>query len=169
MNLFNENAYFDRYPSYMYWCVKMFFWIKYHVSIHTRIAFPPKNIVGSPFIQPITVQGLHVLTIDEHMISWRINIKLGVEAQNGYLAICLVLWIRAQVPVPICTYWSQVMHICVSKLTIIGSDNGLSPCRHQPIIWTSAGILLVGSRGTNLTDILIDIQTFSLRKMHLKI
>ena len=30
---------------------------------------------------------------------------------------------------------------CVSKLTIIGSDNGLSPRRHQAIIWINAGIL----------------------------
>ena len=29
------------------------------------------------------------------------------------------------------------------KLTIIGSDNGLSPRRHQAIIWTNAGILLI--------------------------
>ena len=34
--------------------------------------------------------------------------------------------------------------ICVSKLTIIGSDNGLSPGRRQAIIWTSDGILLIG-------------------------
>ena len=31
------------------------------------------------------------------------------------------------------------MHICVDKLTIIGSDNGLSPGRRQAIIWTNAG------------------------------
>ena len=36
-------------------------------------------------------------------------------------------------------------HICVSKLTIIGSDNGLSPDRHQAIIWTNAGILLINT------------------------
>ena len=31
-----------------------------------------------------------------------------------------------------------VMHICVSKLTIIGSYNDLSPGRRQAIIWTNA-------------------------------
>ena len=31
------------------------------------------------------------------------------------------------------------------KLTIIGSDNGLSPGRRQAIIWTNAGILLIGT------------------------
>ena len=29
------------------------------------------------------------------------------------------------------------------KLTILGSDNGLSPERRQAIIWTNAGILLI--------------------------
>ena len=32
------------------------------------------------------------------------------------------------------THWGRVMHICVGNLTIIGSDNGLSPGRHQAII-----------------------------------
>ena len=59
-------------------------------------------------------------------------------------------------------------HICVIKLTIIGSDNGLSPGRRQAIIWTNAGILLIGPLGTNFIDILIGIQTFSFKKMHLK-
>ena len=38
-------------------------------------------------------------------------------------------------------HWGRVMHTCVSNLTIIGSDNGLLPDRHQTIIWTNAGIL----------------------------
>ena len=60
-------------------------------------------------------------------------------------------------------------HICFSEPTSIGSDNGLSPGRRQAIIWTNAGILLIGPLGTNLSDILIQIQTFSFKKMHLKI
>ena len=54
------------------------------------------------------------------------------------------------------------------KLTIIGSDNGLSPTRRQAIIWTNAGILLIGPSGTNFSEIFIGIQTFSVKKMHLK-
>ena len=53
------------------------------------------------------------------------------------------------------------LHISVSKLAIIGSDNGLSPDRHQAIIWTNAGILLIGPSWTNLSDILIEIRTFA--------
>ena len=66
------------------------------------------------------------------------------------------------------THWGRVTHICVSKLTIMGSDNGLSPGRRQAIIWTNAGILLIGPLGTNFSEILVGIQTFSFRKMHLK-
>ena len=67
------------------------------------------------------------------------------------------------------TRWGRVTHICVSDLTIIGSDNGLSPGRRQAIIWTNAGILLIGPLRTNFIEILIGIQTFSFKKMHLKL
>ena len=36
------------------------------------------------------------------------------------------------------THWGRVTHICVSKLTIIGSDNGLSPGRRQAITCSNA-------------------------------
>ena len=67
------------------------------------------------------------------------------------------------------THWGRVMHIWISKLNIIGSDNGLSPDRLQAIIGTNAGILLIGALGTNFSDILIEIHTFSFKKMHLKV
>ena len=66
------------------------------------------------------------------------------------------------------THWGRVTHICVGILTSIGSDNGLSPGRRQAIIWTNAGILLIWPLGTNFSEILIGIQTFSFKKMHLK-
>ena len=66
------------------------------------------------------------------------------------------------------THWGRVTHICVSKLTIIGPDNGLSPGRRQAIIWTNDGILLIGPLGTNFSEILIEIYIFSFKKMHLK-
>ena len=55
------------------------------------------------------------------------------------------------------THWGRVTHICVSKLIIIGSDNGFAPTRRQAIIWTNAGILLIGPLGTNFSEILIEI------------
>ena len=66
------------------------------------------------------------------------------------------------------TNWGRVTHICVGNLTIVGPDNGLSPGRRQAIIWTNARILVIGPWGTNFSEILIGIQTFSFKKMHLK-
>ena len=66
------------------------------------------------------------------------------------------------------THWGRVTHICVDNLTIIGSDNGLSPGRRQAIIWTNAWILSIGPLGTNFIEMLIKIHTFSFRKMHSK-
>ena len=39
-------------------------------------------------------------------------------------------------------------HTCVGNVTIVGSDNGLSPGRRQAIIWTTSGILLIGPSET---------------------
>ena len=66
------------------------------------------------------------------------------------------------------THWDRVTHICVGKTTIISSDNGLAPCRRQAIIWTNAGILLIGTLGTNFSGILIEWYSFSFKKMHMK-
>ena len=66
------------------------------------------------------------------------------------------------------THWGQVTHICAGNLTIIVSDNGLVPTMWQDIIWTNGGILLIGPLGTNFSEILKGIQTFSYMKMHLK-
>ena len=48
------------------------------------------------------------------------------------------------------------MHICIDDLTIIGSDNGLLPGQYQTIIWTKAGILLIGPLGINFSEISIE-------------
>ena len=67
------------------------------------------------------------------------------------------------------TYWDRVTHICVGNLTIIGSDNGLSPGGYQAVIWPNAGILLIGPLGTNFSGMLIiEIWIFSFKKIHLK-
>ena len=38
------------------------------------------------------------------------------------------------VPALVLTRWAQVSHNCANNLTTIGSDNGVSPDRRQPII-----------------------------------
>ena len=65
-------------------------------------------------------------------------------------------------------HWGRATYKCVTKLTIIGPDNGLSPGRRQAIIWTNAGILLIRTLGTKFSEILSDIHSFSSKKIPLK-
>ena len=55
------------------------------------------------------------------------------------------------------------MHIYISKLIIIGSDNGLLFGWHQAIMGTNGGILLIWTLGTNFSKILSETHTFSLK------
>ena len=59
------------------------------------------------------------------------------------------------------------IHASVAGI-ITGSDNGLAPIRHQAIIWNNAGLLLIGSLGTNFREIWIKIKQFSFMRKHLK-
>ena len=89
----------------------------------------------------------------------------------GLRCVLLQFWYSSQswlCNVDSLTHWGRLTHICFSKLTIIGSDNGLLPGRHQAIIWTNAGILLIEHLGTNFSEILNEIHTFSFKKMHWK-
>ena len=74
------------------------------------------------------------------------------------------LWRHCNDVANVLTQWGRVTHICVSNLTTIGSDNGLSPDRRQPIIWTSAAILLIGILGTKLRRIVIETHIFLFEK-----
>ena len=60
------------------------------------------------------------------------------------------------------------MHICVSTLAIIDSNICLLPIRSHAIIWTNDGILLIGSLGTNPSEMLFGIQTFTFKKIKRK-
>ena len=65
------------------------------------------------------------------------------------------------------TYRSEWSIYASVIYTSIGSDNGLSPGRHQAVIWTNAGILLIGQ--LSFSEIWIEIHTSLLKKIHLKI
>ena len=80
------------------------------------------------------------------------NQKIRPIARLEGRAMGCILWFHSLDKVS--THWGRVTHISVSNLTIIGSDNGLSPGWCQVIIWTSAGILLTGPLGPNCSKIL---------------
>ena len=71
-------------------------------------------------------------------------------------------------PWPISLRQRKVIYICVNKLTILDSDTGLSPGRRQAIIWTNVRLLILGTLGTRFSRILIEIDTFLFKKIHLK-
>ena len=79
----------------------------------------------------------------------------------------LVYWNCGDINIQMLTHWGLVTHICLNKLTIIGSDNGVEPDRHQAIIWTNVGMLVIWPLGTNFSEILIKMVS-SFKKMHLK-
>ena len=76
-------------------------------------------------------------------------------------SLCFWIWFNSSPPSAAYIYASL-------NWAIIGSDNGLSPGRHQATIWTNAGILLIGPLGTKFSGILFDIHAFSFKEMHLK-
>ena len=101
----------------------------------------------------------------------------SIISKNISTTVCSIMFLSGVAPralvceyLPIfLTHSGGVMHICVSQQTIIGSENGLSPGRCQAIIWTYAGILLIGTLGTNFSEILIEVRIFSFKKMGLKV
>ena len=106
----------------------------------------------------------------DHIFALVEVMSLSYQGTNITLIQC---WPTSMLPYDVTghielTHWGWVTHICVGNLTIIGSDNGLSPGRHQAITWTNVGILLIGPLGTNFSEMLIEIHTFSFKKIHLK-
>ena len=91
--------------------------------------------------------------------------------QHHDISILVFITVFLNVLLPLLTLilWGRVTYICVGNLTIIGSDNGLSPGRCQAIIWTNVGLLLIGPLGTNFSEMLIEILTLSFKKMRLKL
>ena len=95
--------------------------------------------------------------------------KSGTYRSRKSGKIPCVLLGRYLLLVPL-THWDLVRHkdLCVTNLTIIVADNGLSPGRRQNIIWTYAKILLTGPLGTEFSEVLVKIGSFSFKEMHLK-
>ena len=86
-------------------------------------------------------------------LKWRNGASLGVyrtlHMQCTMPSTCRII------------HWGRVTHICVIKLTSIGSDNGLSPGQCRAIIWTNVGTLLIEPLGANFNEIVIEIHFHS--------
>ena len=77
--------------------------------------------------QTSTVQQLKFKYFDDTLSIWLL-IHAGMLVK-GALGGCRKFFVS------LLTHWGRVTHICVSKLTIIGSDNGLSPSHYQNQCW----------------------------------
>ena len=90
-----------------------------------------------------------------------------INSNLKYEATC---WIRLNMSISIefLTPWGRVMHICIGNLTVIGTDNGLSPGWCQAIIRTNAEILLSEPLETNFNEIVLEIHKFSFKKLYLE-
>ena len=57
----------------------------------------------------------------------------------SFIVLCELSMLASPFNITTLTHWGRMAHICVGKLTMIGSDNGLSPGRRQAIIWNNFG------------------------------
>ena len=137
---------------------RMWRWVKINITRKINV----KHLLH--FIRNIFVNGMFNEECVMNLIS------LLARGQFHYdISMLKSMSVGQNIPTcPLITHWGRVTYIGVSKLSILGSDNGLSPGRRQPIIWTSAGLLLIGPLRKNFSEIVIKIHTFSFRKMHLK-
>ena len=132
------------------------------------VARPPAAMIFTVCIVNIlALPGSNLrVTLQCRGMLWKANVFLCISVIEDW-----TIWPRFVQTMFSCVlaHWGRVTHICVSRLTITGSDNGLSPDRRQAIILTNVGLLLIGPFGTNFSEILIEILLFSFKKMRLEV
>ena len=107
-----------------------------------------------------------LMKVLSHAENWQLSVQHVMKISSKWYFCFCVTACSAIKYLKSLTHSGRVTHICVIKLSIIGSNNGLSPDRRQAIIWTNAGILLIGSLEANFNDeIFIGIHSFSFKKI----
>ena len=96
------------------------------------------------------------------MASFFLNLKYS-DVLNQFMTPCFTCHNNRVAALATLVHWDRATHICVGSVTIISSDNGLSPGRRQAIAWINAAMLLIRILGTNFSEILIEITTFSIK------
>ena len=107
--------------------------------MHVGIAKPRwrENVPGA-----CATRNFAYMAIKMPMTTWDLDSTLKTKEWAQALINISWLPLLCRAPLrPLLTHWGRVTHICVSKLTIIVSDNDLAPDRCQAVIWTSAGVL----------------------------
>ena len=95
---------------------------------------------------------------------------VAINASIHYGPIWILIYRLVSIYGTYLKYWIQLIEAewRIYASVIIDSDNGLSPGRRHAINWTNAIILLIWPLETNFSEILIQIQTFSFKKLHSK-
>ena len=132
-----------------------------NLMLNTFIYRQPYIVCGTLSFHPALIFSITVMKLP--IEGKYVGTNKGLQYCPCFSFHCHTEWVMVGL-----THWGRVTHICVGKLSIIGSDNGLSPGRRQAIIWTNAGILFIGPLGTNFSENWIGIETFSIKEMHLK-
>ena len=88
--------------------------------------------------------------------------RTTLDRIGSAISLVAIWFVLALTHLPLCRIYAS--EIWVSS----DSGIGLSPVRRQAITWTNADLLSIGPLGTNFSEISVDIQTFSLNKIHLK-
>ena len=108
---------------YCYWRSALKLSKKYHLSAVYR-NMPMPNFQKSIWIHTSDIAYVYVAINEElwdHVLT---------QNQRNYHKLFLKWVLESTIWL---THWGRVTHICVANLTIIGSDNGLSPGRRQAI------------------------------------
>ena len=135
----------------------------YHMTLKTCMGHVQVWAIG-PWAKSPPFQCCY---FDMHFQYWCQNISTENSMVWHLMEIINDKLTSLQVPSYYLTHRGWATHICISNLTIIGSDNGLSPGQCQAIFWTNAGILLIWPLGTNFGEMIIEIHAFSFKKMYL--
>ena len=104
----------------------------YLMSVGKRVKIPLEYIV-------------YLNKLGHHWFRWSSLVQIMTYGKFGVKTL--------SEPMPGCCQldpWEYISSTMAEHLTIIGSDNGLSPSRRQPIIWTNDGILLIRPLGKKL-------------------
>ena len=127
----------------------------------------PQLVITAAVVKMAPLKKFSKFVYNAHYLTTTGNDTYLGSISGTFPRCCLLPVLSVVVVLGNLTHWGRVTHMCVSRLNIFGSDNGLSPGRRQAIILTNAGILLIGLLGTNFGEILIAIWIFSFKKMHL--
>ena len=144
----------SRYPHLVCWRV-------YALLGLDKLSLQSEHHGPNFYIAPTGITQKWIFNMERYMKVIPFIIKLYESVFLSEIQMRIYIYIASAL-----TDWGRVTHICVSNLNIIGPDNGLSPSHYLNRCWNIAGIWPLA---TNFSEILIEIHTSSVKKIHLKL